>query len=168
MLSNQASVTVADAVEPSSSWMPKVVPNAAASMPQAIQLLAPPINLSCGSYNSRAKSNHGNIESTSDVYKKEVNDKSTSQEHKKQLNLKAYVRPTLDCGYSNHDRTNSSVSSLGNSKITIPSQVWWGEFYSTSPSRSSNADSTKDTPNSVRMKVLSIKTFNQNWASNSL
>jgi hypothetical protein len=55
---------IENAVKQSSSRMTKMVPNAAASMTQASQLLAPPIT-------GRAKSNHANVKTTSDKYDKE-------------------------------------------------------------------------------------------------
>ena len=96
-------INIENVVEPSSSRMPKMVPNAAASMTQASQLLALPNN-------GRAKSNQLN-------------------KYNKESSRGGNVEAIINYGYS-YDETISSPATSGNSQTTIPLQVCEGEFYS--------------------------------------
>ena len=140
-------MNIENAVEPSSSRMPKMVPNSAATMTQASQLLAPPNN-------GRAKL----------IQLKKCNKESSQGGN---------VEAIIDYGYS-YDRTISSPATSGNLQMTIPLQVCEGEFYSKQtilsqlsiqdlpgmpsiPSWLSNAVPSKDAQNKVKMKTPRVQ-----------
>ena len=111
-------------------------------------LLAPPTHAHCRAYNGRAKSNY-------------------SKEYEEELIWGENIEAVINYGYS-YDETISSRATSGNSQTTIPLQVCEGEFYSKQtissrlsiqdvpgmpliPSQLSNAVSSKDTQNKVKI-----------------